>query len=565
METAIASFCGLCILLLLGKYLRVKFRFIQKLYLPSSVIGGLIGLLLVQILLRFANRDAGGNLTGEGAVSEFLAMWTSGWGAIPGIFINVVFAALFLGVAIPPLSVIWKRAGTQLAYGQIVAWGQYVVGVGLALIICRPLFNTEGIFGVIVPVGFEGGHGTAGGLKATFEDIGQPALYDYALTSATFGLILSIGFGIALVNWAVRKGHVKKLRPISSMTEQELAGIYPVDQRPEAGRQTVSSDSVDSLALHLAIIGIAILIGFLGKNALIAIDSSFRDPSLNTVVFEYKKDNETVQVTGKGTTRSADGIQEAWTRVEAKSQVDASAITRVLTEWDPTTQDEEFIGATFPETVKVRSKYERPATEEGWDKALAAAAKDKTLMKSFPLFPLCMLGGLVVQIFLQRSTKNSPVDHQLMQRAAGTALDFLVVAAIANIRVEVVAENFAPFIIVVLGGLAWNIFCVMWLAPRLLSSDWFERAIAEMGQSMGVTATGLLLLRVVDPNNETDAPSAFGYKQLLHEPFMGGGIWTSAAIIIFITQGAFTVLGISMAAVAIWLLVWYFVLRPQMK
>ena len=45
--------------------------------------------------------------------------------------------------------------------------------------------------------------------------------------------------------------------------------------------------------------------------------------------------------------------------------------------------------------------------------------------------------------------------------------------------------------------------------------DEFERSIAEMGQSMGVTATGLLLLRVVDPEGDTDATSAFGYKQLM--------------------------------------------------
>jgi len=29
---------------------------------------------------------------------------------------------------------------------------------------------------------------------------------------------------------------------------------------------------------------------------------------------------------------------------------------------------------------------------------------------------------------------------------------------------------------------------------------WFERSIVEMGQSLGITATGLLLLRFVDPD-----------------------------------------------------------------
>ena len=75
---------------------------------------------------------------------------------------------------------------------------------------------------------------------------------------------------------------------------------------------------------------------------------------------------------------------------------------------------------------------------------------------------------------------------------------------------------------------------------------------------MGVTATGLLLLRVVDPEGETDATSAFGYKQLLHEPIMGGGLWTSAAIPMALAYNPVLVLGISTGAVALWLLVWVY-------
>ena len=131
-------------------------------------------------------------------------------------------------------------------------------------------------------------------------------------------------------------------------------------------------------------------------------------------------------------------------------------------------------------------------------------------------------------------------------------MDFLVVAAISTINVEVVLGGLVPLAILVVAGVLWNVFCVMWLARRLLPADsWFERSIAEMGQSMGVTATGLLLLRVVDPEGATDATSAFGYKQLMHEPFMGGGLWTSAAIPLALAYHPVWVLGISAGAVAL--------------
>jgi ESS family glutamate:Na+ symporter len=88
----------------------------------------------------------------------------------------------------------------------------------------------------------------------------------------------------------------------------------------------------------------------------------------------------------------------------------------------------------------------------------------------------------------------------------------------------------------------------------MLPDAWFERSIAELGQSMGVTATGLLLLRVVDPDYETPAADAFACKQIAHEPFMGGGLWTSTAIPLIAIIGAGRVLAISMAAMAFWLL-----------
>ena len=109
----VLAFSALCILLVVGKILRVTIRLFQKLYLPASVIGGLLGLALVQTIGGFLPEAT-----------------TAGWTRLPGFLINIVFSALFLGVFIPPIRRIWGIAGPQLAYGQIVAWGQYVVGLG---------------------------------------------------------------------------------------------------------------------------------------------------------------------------------------------------------------------------------------------------------------------------------------------------------------------------------------------------------------------------------------------------------------------------------------------------
>jgi ESS family glutamate:Na+ symporter len=439
----IQSFSLLCLLLALGKFIRVKSRLMQRLYLPSSVIAGLMGLILLQTVGQ-----------------EAMGGWIAGWSKLPGLLINVVFASLFLGVTIPPLSRIWKEAGPQLAYGQIVAWGQYVVGLGMVLVILGPWMKTSPLFGVIVPVGFEGGHGTAGGLGESFKQMGWEAGLDFGLAAATAGMISAIIVGMALVNWAVRTGVLKRHKNIEDFKESDLTGVYLPEDRPSAGALTVSPDSIDALTLHLAVIGIAILIGYGLKLGLV------------------------------------------------------------------------------------------------WVEAHLPGIGEHEIMRAFPLFPLCMIGGLLVQLSMDRCAKISVVDHHLMQRVGGVALDFLVVAAIATIRIEVIAKGWLPFVLIILAGIAWNVFCVMWLAKRLLPDAWFERAIAEMGQSMGVTATGLLLLRVADPERKTPAASAFGYKQLLHEPFMGGGLWTSTAVLLVWKQGAPLVFAISVGAILIWLVVW---------
>jgi len=437
------SFVCLALLLGAGHFLRTHIRLLRVLYLPSSVIGGILGLLLIQGLAPLPFPQ--------------LERWTAGWSKLPGSLINVVFACLFLGVQLPKFTTIWKRAGPQVMYGQVVAWGQYVVGIGLTLAILSPLFGLPSLFAGILPVGFEGGHGTAAGMGPVYDALQWPEGKDFALTSATLGIVSAVIVGMILVNWAARRGHIVSVNSPELVEEDDTVGIIPVDRRPIAGRLSVSSDSIEAFSLHLVVVAAAILIGY--------------------------------------------GIKEALLWVEH----------------------------SIP-----------PLEKHG-------------ILTAFPLFPLCMLGGLFIQIGEEKLDKHQLIDVGLIRRIQNASLDFLVVAAISTIRLQVILDGMAPLLLLVGAGIAWNVFCLLFLARRMLPNAWFERAIAEMGQSMGVTATGLLLLRVVDPQYDTEAADAFACKQLVHEPFMGGGLWTSAAMPLIYSVGAFPVFLISTLALSLWL------------
>ena len=446
--TAVIIFAALSILLVAGKILRVQIPLLQKLYLPSSIVGGLLGLLIVSCFRE-----------------HIPVTLTDEMRQMPGFLINIIFATLFLGGGMPKVKNLAVSVLPQLTLAQIVVWGQYVVGVGLAGFLLVPAFNVSPAFGNLLELGFEGGHGTVGGMAEAFKAHHWEDGIALGYTVATAGMICGIALGMCLVNWAYARGYIKTVRPFGKRSLSERRGIHPKDARPSAGRQTVLPDSVDSLAWHIAIVGIAVLVGF--------------------------------------------GILQGCKAAEI---------------------------ALFPE-AKTR------------------------LFLGFPMFPLCMLGGAMLQIVARLAKVDLLVDRDQMTRISGAALDYLALSAVTTIQLSVVVANWMPLTIMVVAGIAWTVFAVMFFSPRLFREAWFERGIAEFGQATGVTATGLLLLRTVDPDSKTIAAASFAGKQLLHEPAMN--LWVALAFALVLTIGWLPVFLISFVMLAIWIGVSVFLMRHK--
>src|SRR5699024_1728521 len=130
----------LVIFILMGKWLRVHITWMQNLFLPSSLIGGFLILLLgPQVLGRLLAQFAGDDsFWATGVLSENIL---EVWEPLPGLMINVVFATLFLGKDLPSPKNIWRIGGPQLAFGWTIGWGQYVIGIGLVALLLAPLFD----------------------------------------------------------------------------------------------------------------------------------------------------------------------------------------------------------------------------------------------------------------------------------------------------------------------------------------------------------------------------------------------------------------------------------------
>lgn len=410
--------------LVIGKWILIGTPVFQKLFLPSSLVAGLLALIMGPEIL--------GSFSGVELLSpEIITVWET----LPGLMINLVFAALFIGKKIPNIKKVWELSGPQVILGYIISFGQYVVGLTLSLLILAPFFGMNPLAGALIEIGFVGGHGTAAGLRDTFVEVGFPEGADLAIGLATVGVLSGVLIGIALINWGVRKNKLVDHFAMEQPDKLIEDGVNELENRELPDNSTNHNDSIEPLSLHLGYICIGILIGSVLLNVMIWIESITWGPLTNVYLFPY-----------------------------------------------------------------------------------------------VPLFPLAMIGGIMVELVLQKFDRHNTVDRMLINRIQGMALDILIASALATLSLSVIEDNFVPFLILSLGGICWTVFAFIFFAPKILPNYWFERGIGDFGQSMGVTATGLLLMRIADGHGRTPAMESFGYKQLFFELFMGGGLFTAASI-----------------------------------
>lgn len=426
MHPFLESVVVLAIVLAIARFIKRGSNVLQKFFIPSALVAGVGGLVLGPQILETIPKE----------ITDYWASW-------PKYLITVVFAGLFLGKVIPTRKEIWKMAGPMIAFGNTLAWGQYVLGILVTLVFLTPVFGTSPLAGSLIEIGFEGGHGTAAGLAPTFAELGWAEGADIALGLATVSIILAISLGILFVNLHAKRGGSRVDPELQAKQRQQMI---------RSGYNVIS----------------------FGRK----IQSSPKAVAINVLAF-------------------AGAIGIGWLLLK---------------------------GCIYLEKV------------------LLEDFTDIRFFTHLPLFPLAMIGGLMVQMTLRKFGKQTLIQRRTAEIISGLALDVLIASAIATVSLQAIGSNLPVFITFTLLGAVWIVFGFLVLAPRMFKSYWFEKGLTNMGQSMGMTATGLLLGRLADPTNHSKARESFAYKQLAFEPFMGGGIVTVGSVIFLYEFGPVPVL-----------------------
>lgn len=252
------------VLLLAGLLTRTLLVWVQRLFLPASVIAGFGGLL------------AGPNGLDVLPFSPLLPQY-------PGVLITLVFAAL----PFTSHTFDWRigsRCATELGtYSAAVVLLQWGLGLAFGLTVLSFIWpNLPPGFGTILAAGFVGGHGTAAALGAAFNGLGEqswPEAEALAMTSATVGILSAVVGGLLWIQWAARNGTTRFLPRFGELPDELRTGRVLVAQRRPLGHETLSPLALDPLVFHVALVAVAASGGYLLAGAVATLLDGYRPPN----------------------------------------------------------------------------------------------------------------------------------------------------------------------------------------------------------------------------------------------------------------------------------------------
>ncbi|MFV0385378.1 sodium/glutamate symporter [Paracoccus sp. (in: a-proteobacteria)] len=398
MTSVLQAFALLGLFLLIGTLLRARLGWLQKLFIPASVVGGSVGLLI------------GPQIWGSLTPVQYPADWIKMYSLLPGVLIIPVVASVPLGIQLSQKD---SSAGAarnvfNMFFLMLALFAfQLAVGgaVGAFFATSMPDLGIYNTFGLEMPLGFSGGHGTAGvignmlnGMGLEYWEIAQGV----AVTYATIGLLGGIISGIAIIKWLSTRRMLDGSADSDSLPKSWLTGLEPDPEKQRiAGRETTVSTSIDVIGFNLALIlagsGLAILL-------------------------------------------------------------------------------------------------------RGWVRAL-----DLPLIKAVPVWAYAIIVMWLVWIAMNKLKIAWLVDPGVKGKIASTLTDFAIVAALVSMPVQGVLTFATPILISAAIGFVGTVVLCMGLARRLFSSAPYERAMLIFGTGTGVFLTGLLLLKICDPDFKTAA------------------------------------------------------------
>lgn len=249
-------------LLLVGKFIRVKVKLIQKLFIPPSLLAGVLGLAL--------GPNGLGWLPLSGSMGTYAA-----------VLIALVFGALPLSSPKFTIKEVAGRVGPMWVYAQLGMLLQWALAGLFGLFVMKLIWpELNDAFGVMLSTGFYGGHGTAAAIGEAFNGLGWDEAASLGMTTATVGVICAIIGGLICIKWAAKNKQTAFISDFADLPDELRSGLVLQEKRDTMGSATTSSISIEPLTFHLALV---LLVAFLGYSMSVGVKQW--QPQLELPVF----------------------------------------------------------------------------------------------------------------------------------------------------------------------------------------------------------------------------------------------------------------------------------------
>ncbi len=127
-------------------------------------------------------------------------------------------------------------------------------------------------------------------------------------------------------------------------------------------------------------------------------------------------------------------------------------------------------------------------------------------------FVIALLVALACRKIMDKMKKGYLIDRGLMTRTAGLFVDYLIVGSICGISLAVVWKYWAPILLMsILGGIA-TYYMLRYVCYRAFDDYHFERFAAVFAEMTGTLNSGLVMIRVTDPEFKTPVAEDLVYS-----------------------------------------------------
>lgn len=382
-------------MLLIGTFIRAKVAIFQKYLFPASLIGGILGFILISAGAVRVPHEAFALIGFHLFSLGFVSIGLTGSGGIKGVGKTVLKGSLWMAL-------IWTAS---LSIQSIIGFGA-LFGLNK---ITTPVF--EGL-GFLAGHGFTQGPGQTVAIAAIWENAFKiPDAVSVGLTFAAAGFFVAAFVGVTIANWGVRKGFATNTP--KDLPEAFLKGILKKGSNESAGNLTVHPANIDTFAFQLALL--------FGTYFLAYILCYF----LNAYVF-----------TGN------------------------------------------LAKLTF-----------------GF------------------IFIYGLILAIIVRVIIDKLGIGHLVDSNIQRRISGSTVDYMIVAVLMAVEITVLLKYIVPILLIIFLVTTISVFYILYFGRRTKAYA-FERTVAMFGYCTGTAASGLLLLRIVDPEFKTPVAMEIGFMNL---------------------------------------------------